>query len=228
MLSISNRWIFILILFAVFTLFFACSPAQSSSSDVSNDNIIYNGIDVSVFQGDIDFDDVETSNINIVYIRAGIGNEQDENFTSNYQKAKAAGLDFGFYFYVTADNTNEAEEQAEFFANLIKGTGYTAIPAMDFEEFEGKTNAEINEIGLAFIERLATLTSQTPMIYTDADAATNIWSNSFAIYPLWIADYNGGETPPTNNPWNDWSGYQYSDSGRVSGISTTVDLDKFK
>lgn len=201
----------------------------NDNSSSNNSDLIYEGIDVSEFQGAVDFNKVAAAGIDAVYIRAGIGdNIKDVNFEQNYKNASEAGLKFGFYYFVTAASITEAESQAEFFASLIDGTGYNMAPAMDFEKFGTLDTEQINQIGLAFIQRLAELTGETPAIYTDASDAQTIWNSSFAKYPLWIADYSGGAEPPQNQIWSDWSGYQYSDTGDVDGISVNVDLDKFK
>ena len=62
----------------------------------------YRGIDISEFQGEIDFEEVRRSGIEAVYIRVGAGEYTDEYFAENYERAKAAGLKIGFYHYVTA------------------------------------------------------------------------------------------------------------------------------
>ena len=95
---------------------------------------MYKGIDVSVWQGDIDFSKVKEHGIEAVYIRAGEGdNITDKYFESNYQKARSAGLKYGFYHYVTARSTVQAKEQANFFANLIHTKPQDMRAAMDFE-----------------------------------------------------------------------------------------------
>ena len=95
---------------------FALPPAEKNT---------IRGIDVSVYQGDIDFSAVKKSGIGAVYIRAGAGNSYtDGKLEDNYRKAKAAGLKIGFYYYVTAMNEEEAVSQAEKFAALIEGKNY--------------------------------------------------------------------------------------------------------
>lgn len=200
-------------------------PVFSLSPD---SDTVFKGIDVSVYQGDIDFNAVENSGIEFVYIRAGYGNRiADSKFEENYNKISQTGLKYGFYYYVTAMTTEQAEIQATFFAELISGKTFTARPAIDFEEFGYLSKAEINQIASAFAKKLESLTGITPLFYTDAYNASSIWDNSFSAYPLWVADYSSGETPPGNDVWSVYAGYQYSDRGSVSGISGNVDLDVF-
>ena len=85
-----------------------CFSSPSLAFGPSND-IILNGIDISDWQGDIDFNAVKESGIDIVYIKAGQGGYEDQLVESNYNKAKAAGLNIGFYYYLTATNTEQAK-----------------------------------------------------------------------------------------------------------------------
>ena len=212
-------------LLSSFLLFCCLSPALALSPD---SNRICDGIDVSVYQGEINFEEVRRSGIRVVYIRAGygVGNE-DEYFRRNAEEAKKSGLRFGFYFYVTARTPYEAELQGRYFASIIKDTEYDCRPAMDFEEYSGLSHTEIKNIGLAFLRALEEGTRHLPMLYTDAYAASLVWGKDFSRYPLWVADYGPTEPDVTGDTWKSWAGFQYSDSGRISGIADAVDLDKF-
>lgn len=207
----------------------ASDSSSAGSGSASDQATGYRGIDVSAFQGEIDFDEVKNSGVDFVYIRAGEGMDiTDGQFETNYKKASAAGLKLGFYFYVTAGSAEEASKQAERFAALISGKAYELRPAMDFESFDGLRSAEVNAIAAAFLEELESRSGVKPVIYTDAYCAETLWDDSLTAYPLWVADYNGGEDDdPETGKWKAWGGYQYSDGGSVSGISDQVDLDVF-
>ena len=188
---------------------------------------IYTGIDVSSWQGEIDFQAVKDAGIEIVYIRAGVGDStRDAYFQRNYEAAKATGLKVGFYHYVTAENTYMAQKEAEFFASIISETSPDCRPAMDFEVFYGLSNSQVNEIARAYLQTLEELTGHLPLIYSDAYNASARWSVDLSRYPLWVADY-GATTPPNNGKWSGWAGFQYSDRGSISSISGNVDLDRF-
>ena len=189
---------------------------------------VYHGIDVSEWQGDIDFEAVRQSGIDAVYIRAGEGSDYvDAYFKSHYQGALAAGLKIGYYHYVTAQNEEEAREQARFFCSLIRGKTVDLYPAMDFESFPGLDVEEINAIGAAFMETLNDCLGYTPSLYSDTNNTANVWDSSFSSYPLWVAEY-GPAVPSNTGYWATWDGFQYSDAGNVPGISGQVDLDYFK
>ncbi|MCD7990454.1 MAG: LysM peptidoglycan-binding domain-containing protein [Clostridia bacterium] len=210
-----------IILSLIFAVCFMCSPAFAASR-------LYQGMDVSSWQGDIDFQAVRDAGIQVVYIRTGVGMEYvDPYFQSNYEKALDAGLKIGCYHYVTASDTLQARQQAEFFYSLIRDKQLDCYPAMDFESFPGLSTQEINVIGLAFMETLGSRLGYGPALYTDSYNAANLWNSGFSSYPLWVADYDVNQ-PESTGPWDTWDGFQYSDRGRVAGVNGDVDMDFFK
>lgn len=212
-------------LLSVLTVFGCLAPAFALSPDSER---IYDGIDVSVYQGEIDFEAVRRSGVGIVYIRAGYGiGYEDKFFRRNAEEAKNYGLRFGFYFYVTARTPHEAALQGRYFASLIRNTQYDCRPVMDFEEYSGLSHTAIKNIGLAFLRAVEDNTRHLPMLYTDAYAASLVWGADFSRYPLWVADYGPNEPDVTGDTWKRWAGFQYTDAGRVNGIGSTVDLDRF-
>lgn len=183
------------------------------------------GIDVSEFQGNINFKEVKDYGIEIVYIRSSASHSYiDAKFEENYQKAKENNLKIGFYHYVTARNIEEAQEQARFFATVIKGKEADCRLAMDFETFRGLTKEEINIIAKSFLEELKKLTEKELVIYSDAYNAKYTFEESlFEKYPLWLAEY-GVKEPEAKN----FIGWQYTDKGSIPGIKGYVDRDIFK
>ena len=209
-----------------FTLFFVLSSFPSYAFGPSS-STIYQGIDVSSWQGNINFTDVKNSGIYIVYIKSSEGtNYIDPYFERNYQNAKANGLKVGFYHYVTARNTEEARNQANFFAKVISGKEPDCKLAMDFESFDNLSINEINEISKVFLETLQNATNKEVVIYSNSYSARNIFSKDLNIYPLWVANY-GVSDPAGNDKWSTWVGWQYTSTGRVNGISGNVDRNQF-
>ena len=101
-----------------------------------SNNVIYNGIDVSAWQNEIDFSKVKSEGIKIVYIKSSEGTTYiDPYFERNYQKAKENGLLIGAYHFVRARNINQAINEADFFASVIEGKQIDCKLAMDFESF---------------------------------------------------------------------------------------------
>lgn len=187
----------------------------------------YRGIDISEFQGEIDFEEVRRSGIEAVYIRVGAGEYTDEYFAENYERAKAAGLKIGFYHYVTARSVDEGRRQARFFASLAAGREPDMRLAMDFEYFGSLSVSQINAISEAYLDELTALTRREAVIYSDLSNARNIFSRALAEkYPLWAAQY-GADEPSANGKWREWVGFQYTNEGRVDGIYGNVDRNIF-
>lgn len=187
----------------------------------------YRGIDISEFQGEIDFEEVRRSGIEAVYIRVGAGEYTDEYFAENYERAKAAGLKIGFYHYITARSVDQGRRQARFFASLAAGREPDMRLAMDFEYFGSLSVSQINAISEAYLDELTALTKREAVIYSDLSNARNIFSRALAEkYPLWAAQY-GADEPSANGKWREWVGFQYTDEGRVGGIYGNVDRNIF-
>lgn len=190
-------------------------------------NDIYNGIDVSEWQEEIDFRKVKEDGIEIVYIRASQGfSYEDSKFEENYKKAKEQNLKVGAYHYVTARTEEEARQQARFFVSLLSSKRIDCKLAMDFEYFDGLTKEEINKIALAFLKEIEKISKKEPIVYSNTYDAKYIFNEEVAKYPLWVAQY-GVNSPQNNGKWNNWTGWQYTSTGRINGINGNVDRDKY-
>jgi len=186
----------VICLFLVNSSIYAFSPSS---------NNIYQGIDVSNWQGYIDYESVKSEGIDIVYIKSSQGaNITDPYFRINYDNATANGLKVGFYHYLTARSVSEAEEEAKYFASVISGTSPDCKLAMDFESFGNLSVAEINNISIAFLEKVKELTNKEVVIYSDLYNARNTFGKELAsTYPLWVAEY-GVTAPIENTNWDTW------------------------
>ncbi len=190
--------IFMCIMLIIFSsTCFALSP----SSDV-----IYEGIDVSNWQGYIDYNSVKSAGIDIVYIKASQGNNiTDPFFKVNYNNAKASGLKIGLYHFLTARNADEAVREAEYFSSVISATSPDCKLAMDFENFGNLSKQEINNISSIFLSRVTELTGKEVIIYSDLFNARNTFNEELARnYPLWIAEYDVS-SPSDNVNWSSWT-----------------------
>ena len=127
-----------------------------------------------------------------------------------------------------ARDLEEAKEEVAFFYDKIKDKEQHARPAMDFEEFGELSHQEIRNIALQFLWDLEAKAGHRPVIYSDASNAAGVFDDDrLRNYPLWIAQY-GVRRPDMENQWKRWSGWQYTDSGRVRGINGKVDRDYFR
>ena len=190
-------------------------------------DVIYQGIDVSGWQGNINYAEVKNSGIEIVYMKSSEGRSFiDPYFNQNYTNAKANGLKVGFYHYLIARSNEEAIEEARFFVSVISGKEPDCRLAMDFESFGNLSVEEINQIGITFMTAVQNLSGKEVIIYSNTNDARNIFSGELTNYPLWVAQYEVYEPTP-NGKWSTWAGWQYTSTGEVAGISGHVDRNKF-
>lgn len=215
----------LILLLACFIIVSFSTKAVIAFGPSSNET--YNGIDVSEWQGSINFKEVKESGIDIVYIKSSQGtNYVDPYFEEHYNNAKSNNLNIGFYHFLTASNESEAINEAKFFVSVINGYNSDCRLAMDFEEFGDLSKDEINNISRTFLETVENLTGKEVVIYSDAYNARETFNSSLAIdYPIWVANYN--VTEPENGNWSYWIGFQYTNDGLIPGIDTRVDKDYF-
>ena len=194
------------------------------------DELIYEGRDVSVWQRNIDFKQVKDEGIEIVYIKASQGTTLvDPYLETNYKNAKANGLKIGFYHFLTATTISQAEAEARFFASVIEGKEVDCKLAMDYEQFYGATKNEINEIGVAFIRKLKQITGKDVIVYSNLNNVKNTFEENVANEgKLWIAYYsNPNNLIGVKSNWDTYIGIQYTSTGRIAGINGNVDRDRF-
>ena len=186
----------------------------------------FRGIDVSNWQGDIDFSKVKQSGIEIVYMKATEGTTfVDKKLNQNYSRAKAQGLKIGFYHYFRPSLDSKA--QAKHFADTISGKISDCKLALDLEVADNFSKSALTDKALTFINELKSLTGVDIVVYTYTYFARTNIDSRLGVYPLWIAHY-GVSNPGSNPIWNSWVGFQYSSTGSVPGISGNCDMDEFK
>lgn len=194
------------------------------------DELVYEGIDVSNWQRNIDFAQVKASGIEIVYIKASEGTTfKDPYLEANYENAKSNGLKIGFYHYLTATSVAAAQRQASFFASVIEGKEVDCKLVMDYEEFFGESKPQINEIAIAFMQRVKQITGKDVIVYSNLNNVRNTFGDAVASEGrLWLAYYNNpNNLINVNSSWDTYIGLQYTSSGSITGISGNVDRDRF-
>ncbi|MBR4626330.1 MAG: glycoside hydrolase family 25 [Ruminococcus sp.] len=194
----------------------------------ANTGAVSFGIDVSEWQGDIDFNAVKSDGCSFVFMRAGYCYShivKDPYFDQNFSRAKAAGLNTGLYFYTTASNEEQAREQARWVIEQLGGQKLELPIAFDWEEFGtfqeyGMSIHDINEVYLAFADEVEKA-GYTPMLYSSKNFLNTVWSeDTKKAHPVWLAhfidrtDYTG--------EYDIWQG---SCTGKISGIYGDVDLN---
>lgn len=191
------------------------------------------GIDVSSFQGVIDWESVAQDGVEFAIIRMGIrgyGTGKlvvDEQFEANMEGALAAGLDVGVYFFSAAVSEEEAIEEADFLIEAMAPYGIQCTVVLDIEDVNsdsartnGLTKEQWTDHAIAFCERVKE-EGYTPMIYGNLQSFMLMLDlTRLEEYDKWFAAY----IPYFYYPY-DFEVWQYSDSGTVSGISEPVDLN---
>ncbi len=207
----------VIVFFIIISIVFFINQNTYAISPLSEPR--YRGIDVSDWQGYVNYIQVRESGIEIVYIKASQGsNIKDPYFDINYENAKANGLKVGFYHFLTATNVAEAEQEAKFFTSVITGKSADCKLVMDYEVFGGVSINESNKIAEIFLETVKRLTNKDIIIYSDLSNSRNRFNSNLANnYELWLAYYgNYNEIIDESTNWNNWIGIQYTDRGIVS------------
>ena len=190
------------------------------------------GIDVSKWQGDIDFEKVKNAGVEFVILRMGVMKDKDtplaidNTFESNYNKAKEAGLKVGIYVYSEDDTVDKAVENAKFVIDNLNGDKLDFPVCFDWENWAYFNELEINlhrlnEMYDAFTEELENA-GYTTMLYASENYLNNTWL-SLKDYTIWAAKYSS--KMPSINAGNEYILWQNTDKGRVDGIEGNVDLD---
>lgn len=192
------------------------------------------GIDVSEYQGEIDWQAVAADGVSFAFIRAGYRGYgsgallADARYAENLSGASAAGLDIGVYFFSQAITKEEAKEEAELLLTLIEGYDVSYPVVFDMEEIyletartDSLSREEATEIARAFCRTIQKAGLQ-PMIYGNTKwlAGRLDLAELADDYPLWFAQYYDKPLFPY-----DFSFWQYSSSGSVAGIEGDVDLN---
>lgn len=186
----------------------------------------YKGIDVSKWQGDIDWTMVKNSGVQFAMIRAtfGWGNDQvDARFIKNYEGAKKVGVAVGAYHYSYAKTPEDAVKEAEHCHSVLKGKKFEYPIAYDMEEssIAALGKEKISAIAKAFCEKMESY-GYYVCIYANLYWLNNYFTEEiFKKYDIWLAQWI--EKPTFTRPYGIW---QKTSKGRVDGISTNVDLDE--
>jgi MYXO-CTERM domain-containing protein len=187
------------------------------------------GIDVSVYQGTIDWEEVRASGIEFAFIRTSHGtNTLDSRFDDNWAGAKAAGVLRGPYQYF--ESGQDAIAQADVMLARLSDYGPGDLPpVIDVEDPTNTPNpqAYLAKVG-DWMDYVENALGVRPIIYTGKyywqDKLAN--SSDFAGDLLWLAHYTSG-CPNTPDAWSEWAFWQYSSTGSIPGISGNVDRNVF-
>lgn len=185
------------------------------------------GIDISHWNGAIDFTKVKKSGISFVIIKAG-GSDKgfytDRQFENNYRLAKLAGLKVGAYYFVGRGFLSAADgiADAKRFINIIRGKDFDYPVFLDLESTSPEAREGATIASVAFLEELEANGYFAGIYASDISGfKERLIMDSLKPYCKWVARYS------TKKPTyaKDFGIWQYSSTGQIDGIRTNVDLD---
>ncbi|MBR4017104.1 MAG: glycoside hydrolase family 25 protein [Oscillospiraceae bacterium] len=192
------------------------------------------GIDVSEWQGEIDWQQVKDSGVEFAMIRVGWrGSEQgvlaeDTYARANYAGATAAGIKVGAYFFSQAISPEEAIEEANYLLEIIRDWKLDMPVVYDWEFISedsrtGKTDPRtLTDCTKAFCDTVAKAGYDTMVYFNTDHSYNNIYIRELTDYPFWLARYDTVlDYPYKVDMW------QYTETGSVPGISTNVDINLY-
>ena len=193
----------------------------------------WKGIDVSIYQGDIDWTRVKLDGVDFAMIRLGYRGYEtgkivlDAKFEQNVKGALNAGIDVGVYFYSQALTVDEALEEAEFVIDNLSGMNITYPVVFDWEvvgEETARTNETspqtLTDCAIVFCERIKEA-GYIPKVYSNKKTA--VWKYDLSRlqdYDFWLAEYS--DKPSYYYNYTMW---QYTYEGKISGIEGGVDMN---
>src|SRR5262245_4978533 len=214
----------------------ACTTDAEVSETVSQvtgpkcpDGATIEGIDVSEYQGSVNWQSVKASGRVFGIARINVGDHLDPYFQANWSGMRDAGLIRGAYQYYKP--SYDATAQANLVVSTLGKLGPDDLPAMlDIEILDGVAPATVVGKLLTWLDIVEAGTGKRPLVYTGAYFwDDNIASTALADYPLVIPWY-GTNCPGVANAWasRGWKFHQYSESGTVPGVSSNpTDLDVY-
>lgn len=216
-------------------------PKTSSSTSINKDVTLFKdvtadyktddteiGIDVSKWQGDIDFGKLKDAGVEFVIIRVGSSNGingenfVDSKFLQNIQNANVVGIPVGIYFYSYANSYDRAVSDAKWIINEIKDYKVDLPIAFDWENWSSFNDFDVSFFGLTNIAKgfMDTIkdAGYDAMLYSSKTYLENIWLPT--KYSTWLAHYT-----KNTNYTGDYDFWQMCSNGRVDGINGDVDID---
>lgn len=179
------------------------------------------GIDVSEWQGNINWSHVKTDGVKFAIIRAGIGHRVDDQFANNYAGCKSNSVPVGAYWYSKATTVAEAKQEAQDFLAALKGKTFEYPVYMDLEESAqfalGK--AKCSELVDAFLTVLEQAGYYAGLYCSTSYLNSHVSESVRKRYTIWCADYRG------NCGYTGDYGIWQPGTGTIYGIDTEVDLD---
>lgn len=199
---------------------------------VNHNEDIVRGIDVSAYQGTIDWEQIEDQGITFAYIKATQGTDSvDEQFENNWKNVKKTGITAGAYLFLNLDE--DAGKQADLFIKTVDADDNNLPPAIDFELYSPYDQnppdaTEMTQKLQTVIDKLKDAYGVEPIIYTNYNTYNTYLTDQFTECPIWICDLSN-QTPELNGN-HEWVFWQYTQRGILSGYDGDerfVDFDLY-
>ena len=197
------------------------------------------GIDVSHFQGPIDWKAVANDGIGFAYLKATEGiDDVDVQFVPNLKGTRTVGVLRGAYHVFSP--ARPVALQVDHFVKIVSTLQPDDLPpALDLEEVRGGASqdqwdsidpGERVQLVLEWLQGVEARLGRQPVVYARRQfvAAKFPSAAPLGAYPLWIAHYSDALRPSLPTAWSSWTFWQYSDRGEVRGIAGPVDRDRFR
>ncbi len=189
------------------------------------------GIDVSLWQKDLDWAALQKAGVNFAFTKATQGSTiVDPCFAKNWPAIKAAGIVRGAYHFY--QGAVDPLKQAAFFVQTAQPEKGDLPLVLDVENSGGLAPTALATSILSCLQEIERLSGVRPIIYT----GPNFWNTSVATpsapawtadYLLWIANYTSAPKPLIPKGWTDWTLWQYTEQGRLNGCAGNLDLDHY-
>ena len=191
-------------------------------------NYSIHGIDVSYYQGKIDWPKVKAMDedgvkVGFAFVKATEGVALvDRYFQRNWREAAKVGIPCGAYHFFRPRKSGKW--QAKFFLQTVDVERGDLPPVVDVEELNGASPAKMRTELKAYINYIEKKTGVKPIIYTGLSFYKDYLEREFGDYPLWIAHYYKSKLKLEKSKWDFW---QHSDKAHVNGIGYKVDFNVF-
>lgn len=201
-------------------------PDDAAASTCTEYTETVGGIDVSKYQGAVQWPAVQKAGVSFAFIRVSDGlDSPDERFAENWAGARAAGLLRGAYQYFRP--SEDATAQADLLLRAVRRLRPGDLPpVLDVETLDGLPAKDAVAQIQKWLAYVAKRTGRTPILYTNIATWNALGAPDLSAYPLWMARWEA-ECPPALSGFARWHFWQYANNGQVEGVSGAVDLDWF-
>ncbi|HET7233723.1 MAG TPA: GH25 family lysozyme [Longimicrobium sp.] len=197
------------------------TDAGAAQSSTPEDLLPARGVDVSHYQGAIDWRAVEDAGVGFAFLKATEGTTfVDHTFRRHWVALGETRILRGAYHRFKP--TRDAAAQAEHFLAVVPVREGDLPPVLDVEATDGVSDARLIRGVRTWLQTVERRTGVRPIVYTKPGFRRAHLGTALDDYPLWIAEY--GVDSPSHDRWTFW---QHSEQGRVPGIQKIVDLDRF-